>query len=613
MQGGLSFSLGAGLGKKRPRTDAETAAASASGFDLSKEQNEIIRMAYDAVVEPKTKLTIPLPAATASASLVNDMSSADSAAPGSRARKHVPAELYDKLFPQAKNAVRPAGPGLKLKARKPGARDEDADLDDDLGGLPDGPDIRSSAYAAVPIEDFGAALLRGMGVGESQIEKATSGYAGADADDDGDRRPAVLGAAPSSRPGPTGNRDRRGLGAVADPLTKPKSLPSLPQPDNGSATRSVAAARAAASHHGLRERCPARVVSAVGATATASAASSSAASSAAPGTAAGAGLAPGRIVMVWQLGSVPGLMKIRVRIPPPQSSSPAADGASSGSEVPPPFIIGLREVQPLDEALLLSSSGQPSDAAVAAGITAADIAVWHRLVAAVKLEDAAAAKKAQAAAADQAKKQQQQGESQAASTPAGEQHQDGGGAGSSSNGLVDTGVGSSGHRGGGSSSSSSSSSSAAAQAPASRAAQPSAAAAAPPAPVENWLVPGISVRIVDDRWRGGRHFKMRGVIQDVPQPRVATLLLAAAAGQQHDRDRQQVLEDVPQRVLETALPKTGGYALVLRGKHKRVQGEVLERDSSREVLVIRCSDSGKAVSVGFDDAAEYQRGRDNTH
>jgi G patch domain/KOW motif-containing protein len=117
-------------------------------------------------------------------------------------------------------------------------------------------------------------------------------------------------------------------------------------------------------------------------------------------------------------------------------------------------------------------------------------------------------------------------------------------------------------------------------------------------------VPGISVRVVDESWKGGRHFRRRGVVQDVDVPCFCQLLL-----KRDDRGDEVLLGDVPQSVLETALPRVGGRAFVVRGRNRGAEGEVLQRDGQRELLVLRSDSDGRAVEVRFDDVAEYAQPR----
>jgi hypothetical protein len=120
----------------------------------------------------------------------------------------------------------------------------------------------------------------------------------------------------------------------------------------------------------------------------------------------------------------------------------------------------------------------------------------------------------------------------------------------------------------------------------------------------NWLVEGIAVRVVDERWRGGRFFRRRGTVRDVLAPGLAEVQLAAAAG--GAEGAAVLLTGVPQAVLETALPKVGGRVLVVKGPHKGGAGELLQRDARSQVGAVRLDDDEARVrSIAFDDLAEW--------
>ena len=68
-----------------------------------------------------------------------------------------------------------------------------------------------------------------------------------------------------------------------------------------------------------------------------------------------------------------------------------------------------------------------------------------------------------------------------------------------------------------------------------------------------------------------------------------------------------LLDNVPQGVLETALPKVGGQAIVIRGKKKGAVGILIERNKETETVAIRLDASGGQAllsGVKFDDVAE---------
>ena len=69
----------------------------------------------------------------------------------------------------------------------------------------------------------------------------------------------------------------------------------------------------------------------------------------------------------------------------------------------------------------------------------------------------------------------------------------------------------------------------------------------------------------------------------------------------------QVVEEVPQAVLETALPRVGGRGKVVRGQQKGTEGEVVQRDGNSERISLRSFADGKIYTLPFDDVAEFRQ------
>lgn len=109
-----------------------------------------------------------------------------------------------------------------------------------------------------------------------------------------------------------------------------------------------------------------------------------------------------------------------------------------------------------------------------------------------------------------------------------------------------------------------------------------------------WLIPNIRVRVITKRL-GSCHYKEKGVVIDVTPGGAATLQMSNG----------HLLDRVPERYLETALPKIGGNAVVLTGKHKFAKGKLLERDSKSGKGVIQVFDDMSVVSLSLDDMAEW--------
>jgi G patch domain/KOW motif-containing protein len=67
----------------------------------------------------------------------------------------------------------------------------------------------------------------------------------------------------------------------------------------------------------------------------------------------------------------------------------------------------------------------------------------------------------------------------------------------------------------------------------------------------------------------------------------------------------QLLDHVPERYLETALPKVGGSAIVLTGEHRLSKGRLLERSSDCGTGVIQVFDDMNVLKLSLDDIAEW--------
>lgn len=120
----------------------------------------------------------------------------------------------------------------------------------------------------------------------------------------------------------------------------------------------------------------------------------------------------------------------------------------------------------------------------------------------------------------------------------------------------------------------------------------------------HWLIPNIRVRLISKKMP--KFYLRKGVVQDVLRsssrdhgdgaPK-ATLLM----------DSGQVLDKVPERYLETALPKTGGNVIILEGtEHVRWKmGRLLERSSKDGHGIIQLEEDLDVVKVSLDSIAEW--------
>lgn len=104
-----------------------------------------------------------------------------------------------------------------------------------------------------------------------------------------------------------------------------------------------------------------------------------------------------------------------------------------------------------------------------------------------------------------------------------------------------------------------------------------------------WVVPNIRVRIITEKL-GRRYFKEKAQVVDVT-PKGATLQLNSGS----------ILDNVPERYLETALPKTGGLVIVL--KDHSPKGRLLEK--GRSTGVVQYLEDMTVETISLDDLAEW--------
>jgi len=109
---------------------------------------------------------------------------------------------------------------------------------------------------------------------------------------------------------------------------------------------------------------------------------------------------------------------------------------------------------------------------------------------------------------------------------------------------------------------------------------------------QDWLTPNIRVRVV----KKGRQFKQKGVVMDVFKQGTDAILHMADG---------EVLEHISEKYLETALPKVGGNVMILTGPNQYAKGKLLERNSEKCQGVVQLSEDMNVVTIPLDDMAEW--------
>ena len=115
-------------------------------------------------------------------------------------------------------------------------------------------------------------------------------------------------------------------------------------------------------------------------------------------------------------------------------------------------------------------------------------------------------------------------------------------------------------------------------------------------PQRHWLIPNIRVRIISHKIGNGRYYKQKGVVLDTSQPGAGTVRMDSG---------QFILENIAEKYLETALPPIKGAVIILKGKNKYQLGRLLERESKTCKGAVQLSEDMNVVSIPLDDIAEW--------
>lgn len=120
---------------------------------------------------------------------------------------------------------------------------------------------------------------------------------------------------------------------------------------------------------------------------------------------------------------------------------------------------------------------------------------------------------------------------------------------------------------------------------------------------EHWLIPNIRVRLISKKIGGGKYFKEKGVVVDVLKKGTEAIV---------QLDNGQVIDRVPERYLETAIPKVGGNAIILIGRNRHEKGKLLDRNSEKGRGSIQLFEEMNIVTLSLDDMAEWCGPLDDT-
>ncbi|MCO5561985.1 hypothetical protein L7F22_015611 [Adiantum nelumboides] len=114
--------------------------------------------------------------------------------------------------------------------------------------------------------------------------------------------------------------------------------------------------------------------------------------------------------------------------------------------------------------------------------------------------------------------------------------------------------------------------------------------------VVSWLARDIRVRIINRKAYGDRLYLQKACVVDVVSPSLCDIQMDEGG---------KIIERVKQEYLETALPKRGGRVLVVGGKYRGQIGRLQERDSEKGIGFVQMEDDYKVHSLDLDHLAEY--------
>jgi hypothetical protein len=108
-----------------------------------------------------------------------------------------------------------------------------------------------------------------------------------------------------------------------------------------------------------------------------------------------------------------------------------------------------------------------------------------------------------------------------------------------------------------------------------------------------WIAANLSVRVVSKSFYDGKYFKEKGIVLDVPQPCIAKLRMPSG----------RVLDNVPQRYLETVIPVVGANVLIVgptsTAPHYNQAGVLMAKDMEKQRGGVMIDD--EIVSFSLDD------------
>jgi len=112
-----------------------------------------------------------------------------------------------------------------------------------------------------------------------------------------------------------------------------------------------------------------------------------------------------------------------------------------------------------------------------------------------------------------------------------------------------------------------------------------------------WMRPDLRVRLVDEKYKKGKHKNEKVIIIDVLSRDECIC----------KRENGSVLEGISQNMLETVIPKNDdAYVMILDGELKGQVGQILERDRSKNLAHVQLiTNRNQTCRLSFDSICEY--------
>ncbi|XP_056393633.1 G-patch domain and KOW motifs-containing protein isoform X2 [Hyla sarda] len=119
----------------------------------------------------------------------------------------------------------------------------------------------------------------------------------------------------------------------------------------------------------------------------------------------------------------------------------------------------------------------------------------------------------------------------------------------------------------------------------------------------SWLHRDLKVRFIDKRYKGGKYYNSKMLVEDVLSP--TTCVCRTENGR--------ILEDIKQDMLETLIPKEeGDHVMVVLGKHRGQVGRILHREKQKSRALVQLEgENDDAVNFSYDVICHYAGMRDD--